>query len=90
MEPQAIPAELHLVAELDKLRAENASMEPQAIPAELQRHAPETRNHDLRFNGAAGDPCGVTLSYSRRFPRSTIASMEPQAIPAELLGGCDT
>ncbi len=35
-------------------------MEPQAIPAEL-REKPVFENLTfLRFNGAAGDPCGVT------------------------------
>ncbi len=61
-----------------------ASMEPQAIPAELHPTLSISSDPQARFNGAAGDPCGVTLVYQsiRHIPHS--ASMEPQAIPAEL------
>ncbi len=59
MEPQAIPAEL-LNAEVIHLMREQASMEPQAIPAELHILRMVSMSCRIRFNGAAGDPCGVT------------------------------
>ncbi len=41
-----------------------ASMEPQAIPAELRLRRNLRLWSVTRFNGAAGDPCGVTRPYN--------------------------